>query len=93
MARGDKSRDDEDSVHEFEEGFKPSRNLVIGGISLVVAAVFILSNTHDTQVQFLFFEATVNLWVALLFAVLLGLGGGYFLGRRRRRSRREERSA
>jgi len=89
MARGDNSRDDGDGVREFEEGYKPSRGLVIGGISLVVAVVFIFSNTNDTEVQFLFWSATVNLWAALLLAVVLGLGGGYFLGRRRR-ARREE---
>jgi uncharacterized integral membrane protein len=46
--------------------------LVIGVIVLIVILVFILQNLQNVEVHFLFFQGSLPLAVALLFAMVLG---------------------
>jgi uncharacterized integral membrane protein len=63
-------------------------------IALAVLAVlivfFVLQNRDRANVDFLFWDADLRIWVALLFAAALGFGAGFIVGRitkgRRRRS-------
>ena len=54
-------------------------------ITLAVVAVlmlsFILQNRDRANVDFLFWDADIRLWLALLLAATLGFGAGVILGR------------
>ena len=66
---------------------KKSRALsgrAIGGIVIAVAViVFIAINRDQTEVSFVFFTATLSLWVALTIAAVGGLVAGFLIGRKR----------
>jgi uncharacterized integral membrane protein len=55
----------------------------------VVAGVFVLQNTEDTNVKLLFAEFEMPLFFALLLATLLGIAIGWLTPKVRRDSRRE----
>ena len=54
-------------------------------VTLAVVAVlilsFILQNRDRANVDFLFWDADIRLWLALLLAAALGFGAGVILGR------------
>jgi uncharacterized integral membrane protein len=62
-------------------------------IVLVVVAVlivsFVLQNRDKANVDFLFWDADLRLWVALLFAALLGFLAGAIVGRITKGRRRD----
>jgi uncharacterized integral membrane protein len=59
----------------------------IAGIAIaILILVFIVINGDDTAVSFIFFTATVPLWVALSIAAAGGLIAGLLIGRRRYRA-------
>ena len=66
-----------------DEGFRPTRRQLVGGIVAVVLLVFIAVNNEETNVSFLFFEASLPLWVVLAVTVLLAFGVGMLFGSRR----------
>jgi uncharacterized integral membrane protein len=49
----------------------PSR-LIVAGVALIVALVFIFQNSERVETTFLVFNVTTRLWVGLLVAVLVG---------------------
>ena len=53
-------------------------------VAIVLAAVFILQNSKDVSVDFIFWTITAPLIFALLFAALLGLAIGLLLPRGRK---------
>ena len=56
----------------------------IGGIVIAVAVIiFIAINRDQTEVSFIFFTATLSLWVALTIAAIGGLIAGFLIGRKR----------
>ena len=65
-----------------------SSRLIVAGVALVVALVFIFQNSERVETTFLVFSVTTRLWVGLLVAVLvgviLGLVAGASWNRRRR---------
>lgn len=60
-------------------------------IALAVLAVlivfFVLQNRDRANVDFLFWDADLRIWVALLFAAALGFGAGVIVGRITKRRR------
>ncbi len=61
---------------------------VIAGIVVVaLAAIFILQNTEQAEINFLFFSFDVGIWFGLLVAFLLGALTGWVLSRWRQRRR------
>lgn len=73
-----------------------------GGIAIllivvvVLLLVFVLQNTNEADVNFLFWDAAVPLWVVIGIAAALGFAGGWLVRRTRgraraRRARDEER--
>lgn len=56
----------------------------------VLAAIFVLQNTDDTDVDFLFAEAQLPLFFALLLAVALGVAIGWLAPKVRRDSKRRD---
>jgi uncharacterized integral membrane protein len=67
----------------------------LGGAAVLV--IFMLQNTDDVTVEFLFWEFTWPVWLLALVAALVGalvwLGLGVLRRHRRRKGRREERRA
>ena len=56
----------------------------IGGIVVaVLVIIFIAINRDQTEVSFVFFTATLSLWVALSIAAIGGLVAGFLIGRKR----------
>lgn len=55
----------------------------------VLAAIFVLQNTDETNVKFLFAEAQLPLFFALLLAVVLGVAIGWLAPKVRRDSKRQ----
>jgi uncharacterized integral membrane protein len=61
--------------------------MVLGAVALIVLVSFIVSNTEEAPVNFLFWEWTLPLWLALTVAALLGAAIGSALMARRARRR------
>lgn len=66
--------------------------LLVAGLAVVAAVVFMAQNNEDVELNFLVFDVTTRLWVGLLVTLLLGaiLGQGVealWDRRRRRRAR------
>lgn len=69
-----------------KDGRRIDSRVVVGIVVLVVLLVFVFQNTEETPLHFLFFDFSAPLWLMLGLTVLLSLGVGYLLGRRRRRT-------
>jgi drug/metabolite transporter (DMT)-like permease len=69
------------------EGFRPSGRQILGGVVAVVLIVFIAVNSESTEVSFVFFTATMPLWIVLAVTAVLGIGIGMVLGTRRTKAR------
>ena len=65
----------------------------IGGLAVLV--IFMLQNTDDVTVEFLFWDFTLPVWLLTLVAALVGalvwLGLGVLRRHRRRKDRRDDR--
>ncbi|NJQ15262.1 DUF1049 domain-containing protein [Streptomyces bohaiensis] len=74
----------------LREFLTPGR--VVFAIAAVLTLVFVFENTRQTRIRLLIPEVTMPLWAALLTALVLGVAGGFYLGRRRpHRARRRAR--
>lgn len=64
-----------------------------GGIAIllillaVLVLVFVLQNTDEADVDFLFWDAAVPLWIVIAITASLGFAGGWLAGALRRRRR------
>lgn len=77
---------------ERREG--PSAKFIVLGIVVVLIVLFVLQNTDEVQLDFLFLDGVFPLWTMLLVMAVLGFVGGWYFGRIRgaeRRARRAER--
>ena len=80
----------------LEEDSKPAEHrravrLLLVGVAIVVAVVFMAQNNDDVELNFLFISVESRLWVGMLVTLLLGalLGQGVeALWDRRKRRRR-----
>ena len=64
--------------------------VIVGIVVLVLSIVFILQNTQEVNIDFLFFDFKVGMWFGLLLAFVLGaiVGWGLHLAWRRRKKNR-----
>ena len=62
---------------------------IIGGITAVIALIFILQNTGSGEVNFLAWSFTFPIWLWALILFLLGGVSGYFFHWQRVRARRK----
>ena len=54
---------------------------IVLAVFAVLILFFVLQNRDEANVDFLFWDADLRLWVALLFATLLGFVTGVLVGR------------
>ncbi len=63
--------------------------IIVGIVLAALAVIFILQNTNDVEINFLFWDFTFGMWLALLIALVFGLVIGWGLhvwqGRRKRK--------
>lgn len=68
--------------------------IIVAIVLAALAVVFIVQNTHDVAIKFLFWEFTFGMWFALLIALVLGLLLGWGLhvyqGRRKRKAAKKK---
>jgi uncharacterized integral membrane protein len=74
------------------------KGLIGGGaiLLLILAAAlisFIIQNTQDVQIEWLWFDASWPLWLIVLISAVLGAAIWFFAGVLRRHQRRKERRA
>lgn len=64
-----------------------SWRVIVGIVVLVLSIVFILQNTEEVNIDFLFFDFRVGMWFGLLLAFVLGavVGWGLHMAWRRRK--------
>ncbi|MFM7068452.1 MAG: lipopolysaccharide assembly LapA domain-containing protein [Actinomycetes bacterium] len=83
MPHHDSGHSNEPGGSHGRTGFEWTPRAVATVIGLVVALIFILSNQQTAPIQFLWWEHSLPVWVALLVATSLGLIVGAGLGYRR----------
>lgn len=81
----------DDPPHEERHGFRTNPRQIVGGVVAVVLVAFVIANGDQQEISFLFWEATVPLWLALGLSALLGLAVGFLLGGRRQKRRNARR--
>ncbi len=82
--------DDAGSPQESTEESRSPVWLIIAGITAAVLAIFIASNSQDTEVKFWWLDTSLPLWSVIIISVALGVVIGWSFGawRRRRRTHR-----
>jgi uncharacterized integral membrane protein len=74
--------------HDEQGGDRRWRSYLAMAIALL-ALIFVLQNTGETSVKFLFAETEMPLFFALVLAIVLGAAIGWLAPRVRRGSRRD----
>jgi uncharacterized integral membrane protein len=74
-----------DSTRERDWGPR----LIIAGVALLSAVIFMVQNSNRVRTDFLFFNFQARLWVVIVVSLLLGALLGQAAGLLRRRSRRK----
>ena len=72
---------------EFDQHWQPKLWLAIGGLILITAYLiaFVVANSDEASVNFIFVEATTSLIWVILLSLLAGLVGGILLSQLYRR--------
>jgi len=80
---------DDGGSHQQAEANRSPVWLVILGVTAAVIAIFIASNTQDTEVKFWWLDTSLPLWSVIIISVVLGVVIGWSLSawRRRRKGR------
>jgi len=69
------------------QGGQNTARLVAIGILVVAVGAFIIQNTQNITVKWLFMEFEGGLWLMLLIVAAIGVAIGYFIGRSRTKAR------
>lgn len=100
MRREDDDRDratpDRRGNDWIEQREGPSGKLVVLAAVALLLMIFVLQNTDRAQIDFLVWNGSFPLWTLIVVAAVLGLVGGWVVGRIRgadRRARDAERRA
>jgi uncharacterized integral membrane protein len=62
--------------------------LVVAGLALAAAIIFVVQNSTHVETNFLFLDFNARLWVVILVSVLLGAALGQAMGLLRRRRKK-----
>jgi uncharacterized integral membrane protein len=71
--------------HRPAPGRRLSPKAIVVAILVVLLLIFVLQNTDDTPIHFLFWNVTTGTWLALVVTFVLGLLLGLLLPRLRDR--------
>ena len=73
--------------HEFDRNWQPRLWIALGFLILIVAYLiaFVVGNSEETRINFVFGKATTSLIWVILLSVLVGLVGGVLLSQLHRR--------
>lgn len=82
--------DDRGSTSGQDKSSKSTVWLVIIGVTAAVIAIFIASNTQDTEVQFWWLDTSLPLWSVIIISVTLGVLIGWSLSIWRNRRRKHQ---
>lgn len=80
--------DNPESPTDSTEGFGPPIGLIIAGITASIFAIFVASNTQNTEVKFWWLDTSLPLWSVIIISVALGIVIGWSFSAWRRRRRR-----
>jgi uncharacterized integral membrane protein len=69
-------------------GRSAAKWIVLAVIALLIVS-FVLQNRDRANVDFLFWDADIRIWVALLLAAGLGFGAGLIVGRITKKQKRQ----
>lgn len=89
----DRDRRDEDRQGWRESREGPGGKLIVAGIIVLLLLLFVLQNTDEADIDFLFFSGSYPLWIMLVVVAVLGFVAGWLLGRSRARRKLQERRA
>lgn len=78
-----------DRAKELDAGSRLTAGRIIGLVALAAMLVFVVQNTGDTEVNFLWLEYTLPLWLNFVILFLLGAIVGYGFKSRRARAKRK----
>lgn len=79
---------DDHKEPEKKGGVTVSPRMVLALVLFGLIVVFIAQNSNKTQVDFIFFSATVGVWFLITLSVVAGMTLGALLYARRERARR-----
>ncbi|MGI9585026.1 MAG: lipopolysaccharide assembly protein LapA domain-containing protein [Acidimicrobiia bacterium] len=82
--------DDNNGLDPERTPLRSSILLVITGVIVIAAAIFVAQNSEPIPVQFLMVEGSVPLWLLIVAAMALGAALGWVVSRIRARRRRDE---
>ena len=72
----------------ISDGRSTTKWIVLVVIALLIVS-FVLQNRDRANVDFLFWDADIRIWVALLLAAALGFGAGLIVGRITKKQQRQ----
>lgn len=81
-----------DEPQNVAEGVERQRNIfatVAGIVITVIAVIFVVQNTEDVTIDFLWLSLSMPLWVFILIMLALGAALGWIVRWRWRRRRRD----
>jgi uncharacterized integral membrane protein len=78
-----------DPDQPIPRGSSTTRWVVLAVVAVLIV-FFVLQNRDEANVDFLFWDAELRLWVALLFATALGFLAGIIVGRITKRRRNDD---
>ena len=84
----DRRRDDPRRGDWVERREGPSTKLIVLAAVAILLLVFVFQNTDRAQIDFLFWDGDFPLWTMIVLAAILGLIGGWMIGRIQRADRR-----
>ena len=70
---------DQKGWRETREG--PSPRLIVAGVIGLLLLLFVLQNTDEADIDFLFFSGSYPLWIMVVVVAALGFVGGWLVGR------------
>ena len=86
---------DDDAKNDSSDALTLSAGTIGTGSGIAALLIFMLQNSAQTEVKFLWFDFTWPLWLLILFSAAFGaiiwLGLGILRRRRRRKARRDAR--
>lgn len=86
-----KNLDDNATVSSAKErGREFPVRIIVAGIALVLAIIFVVQNRDEVETNFLFVHGTQPLWFLILINLLLGALLGQAIGMLRRRSKKDD---